>query len=242
MRYLLPIAFLLAVSFASFAQSGVRLGVQGGYGYTEMLGRSPVKGGYYNKPNSFAENAGIHVMLPVSKQLGVRLEMNVSTLTQRYASGVDYRNQPYQTSVTDRLQYLDVPLLLQYRHKFLYAEAGPQLSFLRKATADKLEDGRARRYDITNNFNKHSMSGVLGLGVELGLTKNKDLMLNTGVRCSYVCTDITYPMDKNEAGPEKSLTAVNANLDGYTPTYALSCRVHLGLSYAVPCKKKAKKK
>jgi len=104
-------------------------------------------------------------------------------------------------SVTRRLSYFNVPLMIKYRgHKHFYAEGGIQLGLLYKASdtfTNHVPDGGDLSYKISNRDLYHRLDAGLVVGVGYRLLGGNGM--NIGVRYYHGLADIA----KDDAGPRQ---------------------------------------
>ena len=159
---------ILAALFAIITQAQIQFGVKGGLNLSNIQQSSPVQEVSYNLKPGF--NAGGLVYIPLSKHFGLQPEMLYSGQGSKVKTNFE--------NVTNRLQYLSVPVLLKYNiSASFFAEIGPQAGFLLSARkkvhstsyvlenpVDPLVDQPGDNKDIKSYYRSFDFSGVIGLG------------------------------------------------------------------------------
>lgn len=160
MKKILLIA--MAIFSISLVQAqGLKVGIKGGANLSDASGQS-FKNGF-----QYGYHGGIFVELMLSKKWGIQPEAMLSETNLRTASQF---NQIYNgitlSSVSNiKLQYLNIPLLLNYRPvKIISLQAGPQFGILMNQTQS-----------ISTNAGNAFKNGDLSMvaGAQLNLLKFK---------------------------------------------------------------------
>ncbi len=122
----------LAVLGFSFSQAqGLKVGVKGGANLSDASGLS-FKDGF-----QYGYHGGIFVELMISKKWGIQPEALLSETNLKTASQFSqiYSGLTLASVSRIRLQYLNIPLLLNYRPvKMISLQAGPQFGILMNQT------------------------------------------------------------------------------------------------------------
>lgn len=160
MKKLVLIAFtLFSISFTQ--AQGLKVGIKGGANLSDASGQS-FKNGF-----QYGYHGGIFVEAMLSKKWGIQPEAMLSETNLRTASQF---NQIYNgitlASVSNiKLQYLNIPLLLNYRPvKIISLQAGPQFGILMNQT-------QSISTNAGNAFKKGDLSMIAG--AQLNLLKFK---------------------------------------------------------------------
>jgi len=168
-KTVLSLALLAGAAGAAHAQTGIKVGVKGGFNLSTFSGANS-KGSEYKA--GFA--AGPFVNFGVSDNFSIQPEFLYS---QKGSSSDNYAYGTPSTSTTlkNTLGYLDVPIMFRYNvgedGKGFFVELGPQGSFvLHNRTF--VEDGSGKeisgsRYTSTDGLNKVVIGYVGGLGYQI---------------------------------------------------------------------------
>lgn len=149
---------LFAIMIISFTAESQTFGIKGG------LNLSNVSNLYFEEADPQAKlglNAGAFVNIPVSSSISLQPEVLFNAKGLKYGSG------------TDELNYISVPLMLQYNIiPGLYIEGGPEVSYLLSAK-DKFNgtsNYEAETIDYTDELNKIDVG--VGIGIGYNITQN----------------------------------------------------------------------
>lgn len=162
-KLILSLAVLATAASAAHAQTGIKVGLKGGFNASTFSG-SNSSGSKYKA--GFA--AGALINFGVSDNFSVQPEFLYSQKGARITnvSGTGYT---YKST----LGYLDIPIMFRYNigqdGKGFFVELGPQGSFVLHRN-DFLEDGNGNRSDSntsTDGLNKVVLGYVGGLGYQL---------------------------------------------------------------------------
>ncbi|RZK32236.1 MAG: PorT family protein [Hymenobacter sp.] len=162
-KIILSLAILATAAGAANAQTGIKVGLKGGFNGSTFSGADS-KGSKYKA--GFA--AGAFVNFGVSDNFSIQPEFLYSQKGARIenVSGTGYT---YKST----LGYLDVPIMFRYNigedGKGLFVELGPQGSFVLHRN-DFLEDGNNNRSNSntsTDGLNKAIIGYVGGLGYQI---------------------------------------------------------------------------
>jgi len=157
------LSLCLIVGISAAAQAQATIGLKAGASLTDLTG-SDVSGTSYK----FGFNGGLVANFKFSDVLSVQPEILFSMKgTQAKASSKNKIN----------LNYIDVPVMLQYNADGLFFEAGPQIGFL--ATA-KSTDG-TNDVDIKNSLKSVDFGYAVGLGYKLETGPMVGLRYNGGI-------------------------------------------------------------
>jgi opacity protein-like surface antigen len=170
-KFILSLAVLASAAGVANAQTGIKVGLKGGFNGSTFSGADS-KGSEYKA--GFA--AGAFVNFGVSDNFSIQPEFLYS---QKGASQDDY---PYQSGTTFKndgtakttLGYLDVPIMLRYNigedGKGFFVEVGPQGSFVLHQRSF-IEDGGGKQVGSSNTstdgLNKVVLGYVGGVGYQI---------------------------------------------------------------------------
>lgn len=163
---LLGISFcFLLISNGQNARFGLKAGLNISNVYSNYTGSMDARSGL---------NAGALVNIPLQYSFSVQPEIYFSGQGAKYYS----YNDGYEHQLV--LNYVNVPLLLQYRfHRGLFIETGPQVGFLTSAK-DKI--GNFETGDVFNSdFKNVDFSWSFGLGYRSVSGLGVDVRYNPGI-------------------------------------------------------------
>src|SRR5687768_5813335 len=138
-----------AIAIATTSQAQVRFGFKGGVNLANVngdLGGTKQKVGYF---------AGAQAKISVSDEFSIQPELVYSNQGTKLEEDINYDYN---------LNYLNLPVLFQYHTPFgLYAETGPQISYLISAKV-KAEGQSA---DVKELFKSVDYGWAIGLGYQM---------------------------------------------------------------------------
>lgn len=147
--YRLLLAGLLVGTMPAQAQR-ILLGLKGGAAIANGIGSDALRSSL-----RFGAHGGGLVRIKLTKHLALQGE---GLYTQRGDNSTAYGR-----TINHRLDYVDVPLLLQYHQQDLFVEAGAQLSWLQKATPTS-QNPAVTLNQLT--FQEQEKSFVVGFGYQ----------------------------------------------------------------------------
>lgn len=169
-KFLAVLVVAMAITSVSFAQ-GFHIGIKGGANMLKIDGKS------FKDEFKFGYNLGGFAELNFNKKWGVQPEVLWSQSTYRTANDIDEIIPGSKSDVDVKLNYLQIPLLLNYRPvKFLSLQAGPQFGVLINEDRTLLQNGG-------DAFKKGDFSMLAGAQLNLG-------PLKAGARYVIGLTDI----------------------------------------------------
>lgn len=144
--------------------SGIKLG--GNFYTLEKEPKPPMPG--YSNDGQYFFHAGVTYNVPVSKMFSIQPEIMYS------GEGIREKATNFESST--RLQYIQVPLMLQVNTPFgLYVEAGPQFGVLAQAKSTDIMNGLQTKQNLKEEVKQTAFSVGAGLGY-------KTSMIGFGVR------------------------------------------------------------
>ena len=173
--------------------------------------------------------------------IGVGIELNYAIHNAAYegvisAGGVTL--DTYNSSVN--LKTFQIPLLLKFQSAAgSYIEFGPQLTSISSATYNRsgtiplLGTYESDPKDVTDEYSKTFISGVLGFGAKIPLGEDFPLGVIIGVRLQYSFGDL-MGVDgyNNSLGSEENPPSALL-YDNHEPTQAISGGIVLGVAYTI---------
>src|SRR4030095_4055090 len=138
-----------------------------GINYT-FLWNSNINGSLDNESTmesnfSIGASYGIDGHLSLSKHFDFSLGLIRSNQNQSYRPGYSQMFGPASTELNTHLDYLDIPLLIRFKARSFYMEAGPQVGFLLNAE-EKFESLENDYRDVTNSFKPVNLMFDFGTG------------------------------------------------------------------------------
>jgi hypothetical protein len=138
-----------AISIATISQAQVRIGFKGGVNLANVngdLGGTKQKIGWYG---------GAQAKISVSSAFSIQPELVYSNQGTKLEDDVE---------INFNLNYLNFPVMFQYNTPFgLYAETGPQISYLISAKAK----GEGQSEDVKDIFKSIDYGWGIGLGYQM---------------------------------------------------------------------------
>jgi len=162
-KAILSLALLAGVASAAHAQTGIKVGVKGGFNGATFSGADS-KGSEYKA--GFA--AGALINFGISDNFSIQPEFLYS---QKGASVDNFQGNSNQT-LKSTLGYLDVPIMFRYNigeeGKGLFVELGPQGSFvLHNRDFIQASGNKQTENTSTNDLNKVVIGYAGGIGYQL---------------------------------------------------------------------------
>lgn len=245
-KFTLLLLLLTVTLYSASAQQYVQLGIHGGYGSTWMTNNNVSDQGSNLDPQiSFAGIGGIHAMASFAPSIGLRLEVNMATIKQKYKGEGAGPGGGNTFEAIDRVKYIEVPVLVLLKSSAFYFEIGPKFSFLNGAKSENTHSNpfitSYKDRDVKAGFKSTVISAVLGLGGDFALTGN--LRLTTGLRFAYGFSDATKEYSSTAAllsSPNNAgIATYGAHYDqqgyfSYKATHIATGYLMLGLSYRIP--------
>lgn len=229
MKKMLVCVALIAAATTVNAQK-FKLGLGGAFNSTWLMNKNVFDADdRLDVDISFGGNFGLKAQYYFNDKVGLELDVLKAGHNQKYegkVSGITYKG-------TDKLRYLDVPLLLRLGgDKGGYFEFGPNFGFLTKATTT----GSGPDVDTKNSFNSTNIGILLGFGVDVDASES--FTITAGLRIGYGFNDVTKEY-KAGSTYEESIATANAQIDGdnmrnYKATSRLWGGLSLGVLYTIP--------
>ena len=140
------------------------------------------------KKSNTGFNFGVVANIPVSTNFAFQPEIMYSG-----SEGMEFR--PTTTSETNyNLNYINIPLMLQYKSSGFYGEAGPYFGFLTSGKVKTKTGTGSSEADIKNSFDGTDIGGALGVGYKMSSGFGFGARYNMGLQNIY---DNTTPEYKN---------------------------------------------
>ncbi len=147
---------ILVVAFSSAQAQSFQLGLKGGANINKLTGKS------FTDEFSYGYHLGGFAEIGIGKKFAIQPEV---LFNQAKVDTASKFNQLYNSLKDDKLSYLSIPILLNYKPvKFLTLQAGPQFGILINKDKNILQNGQ-------DAFKAGDFS-LLG-GVQLNLSKFK---------------------------------------------------------------------
>jgi hypothetical protein len=168
MKKIILSLFVLAAT-VSVSHAQVSFGLKGGIGMYNFTGSDAEGADFKSKMGIMA---GVYAVIPVGETFAVAPELQFS--------GQGAKASVLSTDVKYNLNYLNVPIMLQYRNPSGFiAETGPQIGLLMSAKGD----AGSGTEDIKDSFKGSALSWGLGLGFKsslgLGISARYNLSLGS---------------------------------------------------------------
>jgi hypothetical protein len=178
MKKFILAASLVALSWGTTQAQNLNLGIKGGFNYTNVMGNT---GNYqeFDKTYKPGFQAGIFTNIGISPLLAIQPEVTYTTKGFRISDERSSNNTTTLTEINNRVNYLDVPVLVQVKTGSIYFEAGPQVGFLlnqeteqrRKLTqtgliTENTTKEPAVRDKSTSNYRSTDLGYAVGIGFQ----------------------------------------------------------------------------
>jgi hypothetical protein len=199
MKKLLFLLILFCISFVTHAQTLI-LGARAGINYSNVTFSG--QNGVFRPAYKIGWHAGVVGLMPVNERLAFKPEVVYSLK--------GYRGEGTNTDGFRRLtlNYIDVPLLAEFRFGKIILDMGPQLSYLFRAGRVVRQDGEDRYREQNEFYSRFDAGYVLGLAFRL------DERSRVGVRYSGGIIPIDRGID-----PDRSYTNARNQVIQLTATF-----------------------
>ena len=221
-KSVLSFAFI-ALSFVSYSQNWLDIGIKGGYGLTML----------YNQ-NIFDDNAYNHQLsggYGFGGKLGVNFgeshEVTFDVMSSSFKQGFKYSiidstdgSPEYNSEVT----YKALDLILMYRNnnEGRYFEIGPVLSLIRSGNQSD-EFLRYTNADASDSWTKNGYGVAMGFGAYLFGTDNFGITF--GARFNYMISDAISQIGQQNNFP------VNKTYNTYKASHPFSAMIIMEMNY-----------
>lgn len=150
------LAFAFASMFvaAKAQDGGAVFGLKGGLNLANLK----------SKAGDESESGDMKPGFHIGAYANVPLSANFSFNPELLYSGEGAKEEEDGGTAKINLNYLNVPLLVQYNASGFYAETGPQLGLLLSAKSKFEDDGEEEDVDIKDDLNSTSFSWAIGVG------------------------------------------------------------------------------
>jgi len=226
---------ILCLLFTSAGAQQFRFGLKGAYNSTWLFNNNTSdKGDDLDNASAFGGSFGLTTRFHFSEEAGVSVDILSTTHNAKF-EGKDLLGLTF--TATDRLKYLDIPVLFHLGQSDGggYVEIGPQFSFLTGAEEDYASEapGSYTGRDVERDFNGTDIAAVLGFGYDFYLADN--LYLDAGLRFVYGLTDATKEFSEPEFdSSNRSVASSSAHEDAKGAfNYEASHRAYGGLNLAL---------
>lgn len=180
-------AAVAIMSFATAQSQEVRLGIKGGYNMATLTGD-----GVDDASSRSSFHIGGLVEVPVSERFSIQPEVLYSSQGAEYTgtlTGVD------DSKITAKLDYIQVPIMAKfYAAEGFAIEAGPQIGFLAKSTAEF--ESTVGDVTVTGEEDMEDIKST-DIGIGVGASYRLPAGLFFGARYNFGLTDINDNPDNN---------------------------------------------
>ena len=152
--------FLLFNHSFLHAQKLSILGIKLGYVKSQLLGDG------YNGFSGEGFHGGLFSQLRLFKRSNLQMELLYSIKGCSSSGGTKAKNLAtiYKSNYFDLLNYIEIPILFQYRYKFLFFEAGPGVGYLLREFAYEQQPATINYFDVPAK--KTDLSINVGIGYQ----------------------------------------------------------------------------
>ncbi len=192
-KILLSLAVVAAFSTCTFAQ--ITAGAKGGFNFANFGGDAE------DTDMRVSIHLGGYLNYAISDKLSFQPELLYSSVGCKVKESDSYQEFGVQITekyeATTKLNYLSLPLLVQYKLGTVNVLAGPQLGFFMGGKVKEEYTYTAEGYGSDSESDTHDADGVntLDLGFNIGLGANFD-KINVSARYSAGLTNIVDGDDK----------------------------------------------
>lgn len=144
------LTFFTIATFAISASAQVSIGAKAGLNFANWGGD--------------AEDTDIRTSIHLGGYLNYAFSENLSIQPELLYNSVGTKYSEDEMDVTNKLNYISVPVMLIYDFGTINVQAGPQLGFLASAKAKYEFDGESETEDIKDAFKGTDFSFNIGLG------------------------------------------------------------------------------
>ncbi len=160
--------FMIAAGSTLFASAQIQFGVKAGVNVADLNLSGGPSGFTFNTKTDFS--GGIFVSVPLFSSCSLQPEVLYS------GQGASFKDSLETVKVN--YDYINVPVLFKYQHSSgLFAETGPQISFLLSAN----EKANGQTIDTKSNTQSTDFSWVFGIGYKLPMGLGVDVRYNLGL-------------------------------------------------------------
>jgi hypothetical protein len=154
-KVFLAIVVLTTVSFA--AQSQIKYGLKAGANFYQLSGKDVEDAGFdEGRKMKIGIAGGAFVNIPINETFSVQPELLYS---------MEGNKQEIDDATGElKLNYVNIPIMLQYNASGFYAELGPQVGFL---TSAKYKVTGLGEEDYKDFFKGVNFSAAIGLGYKM---------------------------------------------------------------------------
>jgi len=217
MKYFLTLLFATSLCFTAKSQVWFDAGIKGAYGPTLMLDKNIFDSGNYKHRITAGHAIGGRLGVNFGYHAGVSLEYMSAKSKQDF----DFSNDAHSRFIW---KHNDFMLLFRYSGNGAYVEIGPKYSNMGGVTLTRYNPDVTT--DVSSNFEKSYISGVLGFGSYL--LGSELFTLNLGLRLHYAFDDMVTPAGKENFYPvEMDLTP-----DLTKKTVATAAQLQVEFNYA----------
>lgn len=152
--------FLMAVLLSAgiYSQAQIKYGLKAGANFYKLTGKDA---------EEFEESRKTKIGLAGGAFVNFSLSETFSVQPELLYSQEGNKQEEGDVSLNLKLNYINIPVMLQYNASGFYGETGPQLGFLTSAKY-KMKDGSdEEETDIKEGFKSINLSWAVGLGYRL---------------------------------------------------------------------------
>lgn len=150
--------FLMAVLLSAgiYSQAQIKYGVKAGANFYKVTGEEDFEA---SRKTKVGLAGGAFVNFSLSETFSVQPELLYSQEGNKQKEGDESANL--------KLNYINIPVLLQYNASGFYGETGPQVGFLTSAKIKYEMGGEEETTDVKDAFKSINFSWAVGLGYRL---------------------------------------------------------------------------
>ncbi len=150
--------FLMALLLSAgiYSQAQIKYGVKAGANFYKVTGEEDLEA---SRKTKIGLAGGAFVNFSLSETFSVQPELLYSQEGNKQKEG--------SASIDLKLNYINIPVLLQYNASGFYGETGPQVGFLTSAKVKSKMGSDEETTDVKDSFKSINFSWAVGLGYRL---------------------------------------------------------------------------
>jgi hypothetical protein len=217
MKHLFTLLIFFCLAVPGKSQWWFDAGAKGSFGPTLMYDQNVFDSGSYKHKLTTGYSYGARLGFNHGHHVGFSLEYNLATLKQDF----NYQSQVYNKF---NVRHNDIVGVFRYSGDGAFVEIGAELANIKKVELDNVDAPGI--VEVTDNFEKNYLSGVLGFGSYLA--GNDLLSVNLGIRLHWAFDDMVSATGKANDYP----IIVYPLPDRSQKTLATAAQLQLEINYA----------
>jgi len=230
---------LVILSFATYSQNWIDVGLKGGYGLTMFYNQNIFEDQTYNHQLSGGYTFGGKFGFNMGEKHEITFDVMSSGFKQKFkfnvADSLSSANPEYNTEITNRT--LDLMLMYRNNNEGRYFEIGPVLSIIRSA---KQSDSffNYSNADVKNHWEKNGYGLAMGFGAYMFGTENFGITF--GARFSYMISDAISQVGQANNFPTGNTYSTYKASHPFSAMVVMELNYDLGYMAQASCSKRRK--